>query len=67
MIKLGLFQGCKDSSMHANQSVWYTILTDWKISIILRDAENTFDQIQHPFIIRNTPESGHGARELTAT
>ena len=33
-IKLGLFQGCKDSSIYANQSMWYTILTHWKIKII---------------------------------
>ena len=34
MIKLGLFQECKDSSIHANQSMWYTILTNWKIKAI---------------------------------
>ena len=28
MIKLGLFQECKDSSICANQSIWYTILTN---------------------------------------
>ena len=28
LIKLGLFQGCKDSSIHANQSMLYTILTN---------------------------------------
>ena len=26
-----LFQGWKDSSIHSNQSMWYTILTNWKI------------------------------------
>ena len=26
-IKLSLFQGCKDSSIYTNQSMWYTILT----------------------------------------
>ena len=34
MIKLGLFQECKDSSVYANQSMWYTILTKWKIKTI---------------------------------
>ena len=29
MIKLCLFQGCKDSSIYANKSMWYTILTNW--------------------------------------
>ena len=28
MIKLDLFQGCKDSSINTNQSMWYTILTN---------------------------------------
>ena len=28
MIKLGIFQGCKDSSTYANQSMRYTILTN---------------------------------------
>ena len=27
-IKLGLFHGCKDSSIYANQSMKYTILTN---------------------------------------
>ena len=26
MIKVGLFQGCKISSVYANQSMWYSIL-----------------------------------------
>ena len=34
MINLGLFQECKDSSVYANQSVWYTILTHLKIKTI---------------------------------
>ena len=34
MIKLGLFQLCKDSSGYTNQSMWYTILTNWKIETI---------------------------------
>ena len=28
MIKWGLSQGCKDSSIYANQPMWYTILTN---------------------------------------
>ena len=31
MIKLGLFQGCKDSSVYTNKSIWYTLSTNWKI------------------------------------
>ena len=34
MIKFGLFQECKDSLVHANQSMWYTMLKNWKIKII---------------------------------
>ena len=34
MIKLVLFQECRDSSIYANQSMWYTILTNWKIKTI---------------------------------
>ena len=33
-IKLGLFQECKDASIYANQSMWYIILTNWKIKTI---------------------------------
>ena len=31
-IKLGLFQVCSNSSVHANQSIWYTILINGKRS-----------------------------------
>ena len=30
VIKLSLFQGYKDPSIYRNQSMWYTILTNWK-------------------------------------
>ena len=30
-INLDLFQGHKDGSPYANQSMWYTILTNWRI------------------------------------
>ena len=44
MIKLCLFQGCKDSSIYTNQSMWYTILTlkDKNRMIISTDAEKAF-------------------------
>ena len=54
MIKSGLSQGCKDSSIHTNQSMWYTILINWKVKnhmIISIDAEKACDKIQHPFMI----------------
>ena len=34
MIKLGLFQGCKYSSIYTNQSMWYTVITSWRIKAI---------------------------------
>ena len=52
MIKLSLFQGCKDSSIYKYQSMLYTILT---ISI---GAEKFFDKIQHPFIIKTLQKMG---------
>ena len=61
MIKLGLFQGCKDSSVYTNQSMWYTILTSWKIKnhmIIWIDAEKDFDKIQHLFMIKSLQKMG---------
>ena len=54
MTKLSLFQGCKDSSIFTNQTMWYTISTDWKIKnhmIISIDAEKSFDKMQYLFMI----------------
>ena len=60
MIKLGLFQGCKDSSIYANQSMWYPInkLKDKNHMIISIDAEKAFDKIQHQFIIKTLQKGG---------
>ena len=52
MINLSLFQACKDSSIYANQLMWYTILTNWKIKTISIEVEKSFDKIQHPFLIK---------------
>ena len=72
MIKLGLFQGCKDSSIYANQSMVYLLihhtvfikhhinkLKDKNHMIISIDAEKAFDKIQHPFMIKTLQKSGH--------
>ena len=65
MAKWALSQGCKYSLISANQSMWYTKLTNWKDKnhmIISIDAEKAFDKIQHPFIIKKkkkTPESNN--------
>ena len=54
MINWALSQGYKDSSIYANQSMWYTILTNWKIKPYdsLNRCRKTFDKIQHPFMIK---------------
>ena len=61
MIKWDLSQRCKDSSIYANQSMRYTILTNQSIKnhmIISIDAEEVFDIIQHPFMIKTLQEMG---------
>ena len=60
MTKCALSQGCKDSSISTNQSVWYTTLTNWKISHMITsiDAEKAFDKIQHPFNIKTLQRAG---------
>ena len=53
-IKWDLSQGCKDFSISSDQSMWYTILTSWRIKnhmIISIDADKAFDKIQHAFMI----------------
>ena len=57
MIKLGLFQECKDSSQinvihHINK------LKDKNHMIILTDAGKAFDKIQHPFMIKTLQTMG---------
>ena len=60
MIKLGLFQGCQDSSIYANQSVIHHInkLKDKNLITISIDAEKAFDKIQHPFMIKTLQKMG---------
>ena len=61
MIKWDLSQGCKDSSIYANQSTWYTMLTNWRIKTIWSsqiDAEKACDKIQHPFMIKTLQKVG---------
>ena len=60
MIKLGLFQGCKDSSIYANQCVihHFNKLKDKNHMIISIDAKKAFDKIQHPFMIKTFQKMG---------
>ena len=57
MIKLGLSQECKDSSIYANQ---YHInkLKDKNHMIISIDAKKAFEKIQHPFMIKTLQKMG---------
>ena len=54
MMKLGLFQGCKDSSICKSINVMHHInkLKDKNHMIISIDAEKSFEKIQHPFMIK---------------
>ena len=60
MTKWALSQECKDSSIIANQPMWYTTLTNWKIKtmIISIDAKKAFDKIQLQFMIKTLWKAG---------
>ena len=57
MIKWGLSQECKDSSISKSMHVIHHInkLKNKNHMIISIDAEKAFDKIQHPFMIK-TPQ-----------
>ena len=61
MIKLGLFQECKASSIYADINMIYHInkLKDKNHMIISIDAEKAFEKIQHPFMIKTLQKNGH--------
>jgi len=49
----------KDGSTYANESTSYTTLTKVKNHIIISiDAEETFDKVQHPFMIKTLTKVG---------
>ena len=58
MIKLGLFQECKASSIYADINMIYHInkLKDKNHMIISIDADKAFDKIQHSFMIKTLPK-----------
>ena len=62
MIKLGLFQGCEDSSIYTNQSIsvihHVNKLKDKSHMMILIDEEKAFDKIQHPFMMKILQKMG---------
>ena len=59
MIKLGLFQECKDSSIYANNVIHdINKLKDKNNVIISIDAEKAFDKMQHPFVIKTFQKMG---------
>ena len=61
MIKWGLFQECKDSSVYANQATWYTILTNWRRKPYdhLNRCRESFWQNSTPIYDKNFAESRH--------
>ena len=56
MTKWALSQECKDSSISTNQSI--NKLKNKSHMIISIDAENAFDKIQHPFMIKTLQKAG---------
>ena len=60
MIKFGLFQECKDSSVCKSINVIHHInkLKDKNHVIISIDAEKAFDKIQHLFMIKTLQQMG---------
>ena len=61
MIKWDLFQGCTDSSIYGNQSMWYTTLTNGRTNTIWspQQIQKNVQQNSTPFMIKNSPESEH--------
>ena len=59
MTKWALSQGCKDSSIFANQSMWYTTLTNWKIKPYnyLNRCRESLHQNSTSVYNKNPPES----------
>ena len=60
MIKLGLFEECKDSSIYRNQCDTHHInkLKHKNHAIILIDAEKALNKNQHPFMIKTLQKMG---------
>ena len=60
MTKWALSQGCKDSSIFANQcdTPYVNKLKDKNHMIISTDAEKAFDKIKHPLMIKTLQKAG---------
>ena len=61
MTKWALSQGCKDSSVFTNQSMWYTTSTNWKIKTIWSPQQMQRKPLTNSTSIhdKNPPESRH--------
>ena len=61
MNKWGLSQECKDSSKHTNQSMWYTILTNWRRKTIWSSQQMQKKLLTkfNTHLGKNPPESRH--------
>ena len=60
MIKFSLFHGCKDSSIYANQSMWYYInkLKEENHNDNLNRCRKAFEKIQHPLMLKTLQKMG---------
>ena len=61
--------GCKNYSTFAHKSMWYTILTNWKIKknvINSIDGGKAFHKIQHTFMVKTLHKTGIGGKYLNS-
>ena len=51
----------QDGSIHANELLWHTTLTKGKTKTTwsFHSTEKALDKIQHPFMIKNSNQSGY--------
>ena len=61
MTQWAISQGCKDSSIFANQSMWYITLRNWKIKTIWLSQKMQRKPLKNstPIYDKNSPESRH--------
>ena len=62
MTKWALSQGCKDSSVYKKQSIWYNILTYWRVKTVYDDLnrlKRSFSQNWALIYDKSFPESRH--------
>ena len=65
--QVGFSKGCKDSSIYTNQSMWFIILTNWKIKncMVISIDSKIFWQNLAPIYNKNSLKHGHRCIEGT--